>query len=117
MPPDEAFYFVMGWFSRRVFYHGEWDYKWRGTDSQSQREYRDFGNYNFAYVGSVLGFPRGLLYGAAGLIQMGNLSWRLGYGIPFVSGDQGDSPDDHDIAERGVDDFERGKMSTCRPQP
>ncbi|WP_428839982.1 polymorphic toxin type 44 domain-containing protein [Burkholderia dolosa] len=52
------------WFYRQVRNRGPWDHK------QKQREYADFGNFNYGATGYAAGIPEQTLLRAAGCAQM-----------------------------------------------
>jgi hypothetical protein len=113
LPPAERPAAVGLWFASMEFFGQPWDYK----NSYHSTAYRDLGNYNFGYIGSLLGYSRETLYCLAGVIQVvGGHYNPIAFGLPCVgSATQGDDPRDHEYVRRGIDDFILGESSICKP--
>jgi len=112
--------FVTGWFIGKVRPGGNWDYK-----QVYGPGFRRFGNYNYGYVGTQLGYSAQVLHNAAGILQMtqsiwdefaGNpVRWQPSYGLPFFGPPPfGDAPDDYRSIQRGIYDSVNNKLSICR---
>jgi hypothetical protein len=115
---------VTAWFVNKVQPHGDWDYKTSGTTLLERTQYRRLGNYNFGYIGTLLGYSSQLLHDAAGLLQMTQAAWDLfsgdmsrwnpSFGLPFFGpAPNGDSPEDYAAIQRGINDFLANRLSTC----
>jgi putative RNase toxin 44 of polymorphic toxin system len=114
IPEDDQWFVYTFWFVSHVQPYGPWDYKRLGTNDIERNDYRNFGNYNFGYVGTALALSRELLHGGAGILQMLQLKWKPSFGYPFVDQNMGDSPPDYWSVERGIRDRNSNKVSICR---
>lgn len=105
------------WFKEMVQTGGPWDYKSpRQGDNLVNKEYEDFGNWHYGYVGDEAGIPSYILQQRAGVEQIkqgtskpewGEPSWGpSGYGEgvnPFGgSGTYGDDPHDNEMLRKGI---------------
>jgi RHS repeat-associated protein len=85
------------WFYNKVRNKGPWDYK------QKNRNYADFGNFNYGATGYAMGFPKGVLLRMAGWAQTKAGSSKSWFGKPYdFSGPYGDDPDDQNQIENGI---------------
>jgi len=91
-PPDPAYGIMTALFPK----DHEMDYKKDGG------QYRDFGNFNYGAVGSVLGINPYVLHGAAGLVQMKDGTWDPDFGLPFLTGQSGDNKQDYGQVDKGI---------------
>ena len=82
-------------FYKAVKSGGKWDYKRRN------RNFEDFGNYNFGYTAAAFGIPRTIGKFGAGMYQLksGTSSWS--YYDSFW-----DDPNDQKWINEGYDDYE-----------
>lgn len=69
---------------------------------KDDKRYQDFGNFNYGAVGSALGIGPYMLHGAAGIAQMKDGTWDRDYGIPFFTGQSGDSENDYKQIDGGI---------------
>ncbi len=109
-------------FKEMVQTGGPWDYKSpRLGDNLVNKEYEDFGNWHYGYVGEEAGIPSSTLQQRAGVEQIkqgtskpewGKPSWGpggCGEGLnPFGgSGTYGDDPHDNEVLRKGIADREK----------
>ena len=84
------------WFYKQVKNGSVWDYK------QIDSKYEDFGNFNFGATGSAFGFPAGVLKRGAGWANQIADPTRTGLGSPYGRYPYGDTPQDQDQIDKGI---------------
>jgi hypothetical protein len=85
------------WFYNQVRNKGTWDYK------QLDKNYENFGNFNYGATGAAIGFSNQVLLRMAGFAQ-----WRSGNRKPkdgwfFWNAPYGDDPNDQEWIKKGID--------------
>ncbi|HGL4261926.1 polymorphic toxin type 44 domain-containing protein [Burkholderia dolosa] len=85
------------WFYRQVRNRGPWDYK------QKQREYADFGNFNYGATGYAAGIPEQTLLRAAGCAQMLAGTSLPEWGHCWERPPYGDDPGDQAWILKGIE--------------
>ena len=83
------------WFANQVRPNGVWDYK------QLNRNYENFGNFNYGATAAALNIPKGIALRAAGLIQIHTHTSDPSYGVPLFVPPFGDEPKDQVQINRG----------------
>jgi len=90
------------WFYNQVRNKGPWDYK------QQDRQYQDFGNFNYGVTGAALGVPDGILRRAAGWAQEQAGTGAPQYGHWWGGAPYGDDPADQDMINKGILFYKNG---------
>lgn len=85
------------WFYDKVRNHGPWDYK------QKNRQWAEFGNFNYGATGTAAGIPENILLMAAGAAQwVADTSNPVKWGYFFEKPPYGDDPEDQRAISEGI---------------
>ncbi len=94
-----------------VRHGGKWDYKQR---QKGNRDYQDFGNFNYGAVMTANGWgPETILRGAGWAQQRAGTS-RKEFGSPLGGPPYGDDPADQRQIKAGIDYYEKTCMASPR---